>query len=62
MSQAIQDAVKLVGESLDRVGATEWVRRVDDPALERNHLLRPQRQERRFIGRQRERFVFGVRM
>ena len=45
---------------LDGVGAAERIDRIGHAALPRDDLLRPQRDRRRFLGRQRHRFVAAV--
>ena len=54
--------LELVGQRLDEVGAAERVGRVGRAGLVREDLLRPQRDPRRALGRQRERLVERVRV
>ena len=54
--------LELVRELLEVVRAAERVDRVHDAGLVRDHLLRPQREPHRVLGRQRERLVEGVRV
>ena len=54
--------LELVRELLEVVRAAERVDRVHDARLVRDHLLRPQREPHRVLGRQRERLVEGVRV
>ena len=53
-------ALDAVGQLLDRVGAAERVDGIGHAALPRDDLLRPQRDRRRLLGRQRHRFVPAV--
>src|SRR6185503_19918659 len=54
--------LELVREALDVVRAAEWVYRRDGARLVRDHLLRPQGNAGRVLGRERERLVEGVRV
>ena len=54
--------LELVRELLEVVRAAERVDRVHDAGLVRDHLLRPQREPHRVLGRQRERLVERVRV
>ena len=49
-----------VGLTLDGPGASDRVDRVGDAGFRRDDLLRPQREPRRLLGRQRQRFVAAV--
>ena len=54
--------LELVRERLEEVGAAERVDGVDDTRLVRDHLLRPQREPHRLLGRQGQRLVERVRV
>ena len=52
--------LEVVGQPLDGVGAADRIHGVGDSRLTRDDLLRPERDTRRLLGRQRQRLVAAV--